>query len=225
MRVRSMSRMPNSVIAATSAPGALSMRSTTEVRSAPVAGRRRPGRADQDEAGPARWLRRRHRRPASPAVALRGQRGAHSGVGTTVGHVAGLRPHWSSPARARRRQVLGQPPPHLGGRHRERRHGAHRSGARSGRVTMLNATSRVVLGVDLQRRADGQAVQRRQHRAVDGVLDRHARESAAPPRTASSAAGVLSIGSGRRAPAPAGHQAGGAICSSAASVKVPSGPR
>ena len=50
--------------------------------------------------------------------------------------------------------------------------------------------------------------------------------SALPSRTASSAAIVLSTGSGRQAPAAAcGTRPAPVICRSAASVKVPAGPR
>ena len=49
-------------------------------------------------------------------------------------------------------------------------------------------------------------------------------KSAAPDRTASSAAGVLSDGSGCKSPPP-GTSAMAAIFNSAASVNVPSGPR
>ena len=49
-------------------------------------------------------------------------------------------------------------------------------------------------------------------------------KSAEPARTAASAAGVLSIGCGVTSPPP-GITPAAAIFSSAASVKVPSGPR
>jgi hypothetical protein len=49
-------------------------------------------------------------------------------------------------------------------------------------------------------------------------------KSATPARTASSAAGVLSVGSGSTS-TPPGTIAAAAIFSSAASLKVPSGPR
>ena len=49
--------------------------------------------------------------------------------------------------------------------------------------------------------------------------------SASPSRTAFNAAGVLSSGSGRVSVPCSGTKPEAVICSSAASVKVPSGPR
>ena len=85
-----------------------------------------PGRS-----GFARSVRRPPRRRCQP-VALGRQGGADTGVGPAIGNVAcgggvGIGRHYLSV-----RKMVGQPMPHLGGRHRERRHRAHLLGGRTG---------------------------------------------------------------------------------------------
>ena len=93
-----------------------------------------------------------------------------------------------------------------------------------GRVTMLKATSRVssakICSGDPPARLSsvGSTVP-----SMEFSIGTQAK-SAAPVRTASSAAGVLSVGSGPTS-APPGTMTPATILSSAASLKVPSGPR
>ncbi|CNI12594.1 Uncharacterised protein [Mycobacterium tuberculosis] len=97
---------------------------------------------------------------------------------------------------------------------------------RSGLTTMLNVTSNVVSAYT----CNGDPMARLSRvgdtdPSIEFSIGTHA-YSAAPPRTASSAAGVLSSGSCRRASGwRPGTKPAVAICSRAASVKVPSGPR
>ncbi len=139
-------------------------------------GRRRPRRPDEDEPGPRVGFVDDTVGQRRQPVALRGQRGAHTGVGTTGGHVLGRGRVGVGRHDLGRRQVLGQPCAHLGGRNGERRDRAHRIGAPIGPGDDAERHVEGEFPVDLQRCAGGQAVQRRQHGAVDGVLDRHAGE-------------------------------------------------
>ncbi len=118
IRVRSMSRIANSVIAETSAPGTLSSRSTTDVRSAPVLGGGGPGGPDQHEAGPGVGLvddvgrpvrsARTAARPARCSRPRRRGRRRHrwpprrSSWPVRAEHSAGWRPASCVPARWRR---------------------------------------------------------------------------------------------------------------------------
>ena len=225
IRVRSMSRMANSVIAATSAPGTLSSRRTTEVRSAPVGAGGGPG-------GPTSTKRVRafgssttplgERREIPP---LRRQRGAHRRVGAPAAtSCAAAAFELAGTTRASGRFV-GQPLPNLRGGDRKRRDGRDLCGRDAGPRDDAERDVEDVFGVDLQRAARGQAVERRQHRAFDRVLDRHARVvggAGANGRKRGSRAVARHLFDG--GPTPGTHPAA-AICSSAASVKVPSGPR
>ena len=214
----------NSVIAATSAPGTLSSRSTTDVRSAPVLGGGGPG-------GPTNTKRvlALGSSTTSEASAARPYRSAASAVLTP----ASARPSATSTAaaalelagtRSRRRQVCGQPTAALARAPPGRRRRFARPPLSAGRTTMVNATSRVSSAKIWSSGAGREAVQRRQHRPLDRVLDRHARVVGI--------AGADGFQRRRRAArsgvdpsAVTGHQSGGDIPISAASVKVPSGPR
>ena len=144
MRVRSIPRIPNSVSAASSAPGAFSIRNTTDVRSAPV-------RAGGGPGGPIRTKRVRALvSSTTPSASVASsQCAAASGDVTAastspVGHLSrgvgvGVRgPQFGAG------QMGGEPLPHLRRGHREGRQRAHVGGAAAGLTTMLNATSSVV---------------------------------------------------------------------------------
>ncbi|PQM44438.1 hypothetical protein C1Y40_05405 [Mycobacterium talmoniae] len=98
------------------------------------------------------------------------------------------------------------------------------AGLRPGLVTIENTTSSVVSA----NTCSGEPIARLSRvgstpPSIEFSIGTHA-YSAAPSRTASRAAGVLSIGTGRTESEP-GTKPAAVSCVSAASVKVPSGPR
>ena len=224
MRVRSIPRIPNSVSAATSAPGALSSRSTTDVRSAPV--RAAAARAaDQDETGAgvgfvddavgqgrkpalvwrrARCSPRRRRARRRPAARQR---------------------HWSSPAPRRRwadaRPATAAPAPRPPG---TRRPCGCRPAAVPGATTMLNATSRVssantCSGEPVARPSRVGAPSRRSSSRSARRRSRRRRRAPRPGRPGCCRPAPPSV------PSAPGTRPAAVILSSAASVKVPAGPR
>ena len=162
--------------------------------------RRRPGPARPARSGCGRSARRRRRRRASPVRSrCGGQRRADrrrrpgrrrrrcAAVGVGVGRHAARRCG----------QIGGQPAPHLRGGHRERGHGRH-VGGRGARLD--DDAERHVereLGEDLQRRrrSPGCPVSGSTEPSIEFSIGTQAK-SAAPSRTAASAAAVLSNGIG-----------------------------
>ncbi len=138
--------MPNSASAASSAPGALSIRNTTDVRSAPVRAGGGARQADQDEAGAGVGLvdhavgqGRQAPNARRPAARSPRRRPRPSATCRAASALEIRRPQFGAG------QIGGQPLPHLCGGHREGRQRANVvERLRPGLTTMLNATSSVV---------------------------------------------------------------------------------
>ena len=184
-------------------PAPLSIRNTTEVRSAPVRAGGGPRTTHQDEAGSrVRFVDHPGGEGAQP-VALGRQCGAHTGVGppsATSRAAAALELAGTTSASGRQ---VGQPVA-APGRPPPERHRAHLVGGHTGTVTMLKSTSRGEFGINLQRRPPARLSM------VGNALDRFSIGTRANRRhrRTSSAAWVLTVGPdpvSHPAPFPGGH--------------------